>query len=46
VIGTATSNKEGRFSIKIKKQKKNRTLTVIATDQAKNVSQPRSVRVK
>lgn len=46
VIGTATSNKEGRFSVKIKKQKKNRTLTVIATDQAKNMSKAQSVKVK
>jgi hypothetical protein len=46
VIGTATSNNEGRFSVKINKQMKNRTLNVIATDQAKNVSKPQSVKVK
>jgi hypothetical protein len=46
VIGTSISNKEGLFSVKIKKQQKNRTLHVIVTDQAKNVSKPLIVKVK
>jgi hypothetical protein len=46
VIGTATANSEGRFNIKINKQKKNRTLKITTTDHAKNVSKPQIVKVK
>lgn len=46
VIGTATAEKNGLFKVKIKKQKKNRILTITAKDKANNVSKGTSVKVQ
>jgi hypothetical protein len=46
LIGTATSDKNGNFKVKIKKQKKNTVLSVIAKDRANNVSKVKIVKVQ
>ena len=46
VIGTGKADAKGMFKITIKKQKKKTTLSVIATDAAKNSSKPSIVKVK
>jgi hypothetical protein len=46
VIGTAKADKKGSYKVKIKAQKKNTTLSVTATDKAKNVSSTTTVKVK
>ncbi|MRX71170.1 pullulanase [Bacillus lacus] len=46
VIGTATTNKNGKYIVTIKAQKKNTTLTVTAKDRAGNVSKAAKVKVK
>jgi hypothetical protein len=46
VIGTATTDKNGEFKVTIKKQKKNRVLSVTATDEAHNVSKVKTVKVQ
>lgn len=46
VIGTATTDKNGDFKVSIKKQKKNRILSVTAKDEAQNVSKVRILRVQ
>jgi hypothetical protein len=46
VIGTATAEKNGLFKVKIKKQKKNRILTITAKDKANNVSKITTVKVQ
>jgi hypothetical protein len=46
VIGTATTDKNGYFKVAIKKQKKNRILSVTAKDEADNVSKVKVVKVQ
>jgi hypothetical protein len=45
VIGTATANKAGHFTVKIPKQKKNTILIIIAKDKANNISKPTSIKI-
>ncbi|MED4203734.1 Ig-like domain-containing protein [Neobacillus mesonae] len=44
-IGTVKTNKSGKFTVKIKPQKRKTKLTITATDVAKNKSKPTQVRV-
>ncbi|AZU64210.1 Ig-like domain-containing protein [Neobacillus mesonae] len=44
-IGTVKTNKSGKFTVKIKPQKRKTKLTITATDAAKNKSKPTLVRV-
>ena len=46
VIGTATTNKYGKFSVKISKQKAGKVLSVTARDKAGNTSATKKVTVK
>ncbi|WP_370295176.1 Ig-like domain-containing protein [Rossellomorea marisflavi] len=45
-LGTAVTNKKGQYSVKIKKQKKGTLLKITAEDKAKNISKPRSIKIK
>lgn len=46
IIGKAVADKHGKYSVKIKKQKLNTTLSVYAKDKAKNTSKTLKVKVK
>ncbi|WHY91646.1 Ig-like domain-containing protein [Neobacillus cucumis] len=46
VVGKANTNSKGKFSVKIKSQKKNTLLSVTASDKAKNVSKATTIKVK
>ncbi len=46
VIGSATVNSKGNFTVKIKKQKTGTTLVIYAIDQAGNAGKSKSVKVK
>ncbi|MEH7545223.1 Ig-like domain-containing protein, partial [Neobacillus vireti] len=46
IIGTGKANKYGRFSVKVKAQKKNTIVSVYSTDAAKNVSAATSMKVQ
>lgn len=46
VIGTATANKKGTYTVKIQKQKAGTTLSVTAKDKAGNTSKVQKVKVK
>ncbi|WP_285767532.1 Ig-like domain-containing protein [Peribacillus sp. SI8-4] len=46
VIGTATANTDGKFTVQISKQKAGKKLTITATDKAGNISAAKEITIK